>query len=336
MDRHNNRLGPGPAFRPEGSIQTASNTAATGAGAQTTGLRSEPLFDLHRSHPDKPCLVLLHLGFPSSEELGFVEESAQEAMQLGCDFSAIAIVKDDAPSREWLRENVPPDAHVLVVGSPGVTRPDLRSFADELRDRPIHPPLGAPPLQASTAQAFDGRKSVVQTLHKAIEEIRVNAKALACARKRRMFELEGSAAQAGLAPRVVYAFLHQAFRVKEALEPAPGADRQERLLHYLARSPAWQEALGRHPDFAERVIALRERFASPAFALLVETQAEAAMDREGIHPGLRQQASLHHLPVTAMRLMHESWLALSREALAAFQRLPMPTAPQDLRDPRVH
>jgi hypothetical protein len=318
MERHNHRLSRGTSR--ERPLQTTSDTPATGARTQTTGLGSEPLFDLHRSHPGKPCLVLLHLGFPSSEELEFVKQSGQEAAQLGCDFSAIAIARDDAPTREWLCKNVPPDAHVLVVGSPGVTEPDLRGFADELRNRPVTPPLGAPPWQAGTSQAVDARQSVVRTLRKEIEEIRLKARGVADASTRRMFELEFSAAQAGLAPRVVYAFLHQAFKVKEGLDPAPTADRQERLLHYLAWSTSWQDALGRHPDFAERVKALRERFASPAFALLVETQAEAAMDRAGISTEQRQQASLHHMPVAAMRLMHDSWLALSREALPAFQR----------------
>lgn len=317
MDRHNHRLSRGTS--PGRPLRTTPDTPPTGTGTQTTGLRSEPLFDLHRSHPGRPCLVLLHLGFPSSEELGFVEQSGQEAVQLGCDFSAIAIARDDAATREWLLKNVPPDAHVLVVGSPGVTEPDLRGFADELRDRPITPPLGAPPWQTGTSQAADARQSVVRTLRKEIEEIRLKARSVADANTRRMFELELSAAQAGLAPRVVYAFLHQAFKVKEGLEPGPSADRPERLLHYLALSPSWQDALGRHPDFAERVKALRERFASPAFALLVETQAEAAMDRAGTSTEQRQQASLHHMPVTALRLMHESWLALSREALPAFQ-----------------
>jgi len=168
---------PSPTRRP-----TSAGTNPVGSGAAVTGPSSHPLpINLHRRHPDKPCMVWLHVGVLSADDRKFLDECQQHANVLQCDFSAFAIQCDDQDTREWLRQNVPKDAHVLVTASPSAPELDLHTFADELRDRMMTPPLGATPLPASTARAREGLQSLVEhlglviTLKTCMDSVRAHA-----------------------------------------------------------------------------------------------------------------------------------------------------------------
>jgi len=143
---------------------SGGDTHTTRSGAAATSASSQVLADLDRQHPDKPCLVLLHVGPLGDDGTRFLKKCQKYAARLAFDFSAIAIQCDDGNTREWLRKNVPQDALVLLTTSessaPSAPAVDMRAFVEELRGRELTPPLGAAPLPAGGAQAREGLWSV--------------------------------------------------------------------------------------------------------------------------------------------------------------------------------